>query len=259
VFNETRFPYTDLFSKSISSSTPTSLSSFLANIPLVGPPLVTPLPNTVPNSPSPPPQTSQTHVLDSGSDIQSVPTSPIPQNSQTPVLDSGSDTQSVPTYSSPIDSSSTATVSSPTSSESASQYPIPQNSHPMQTRAKSGIVQTCLHPSLFLSHTEPKSAKHALQDPNWQSAMQAEFDALVSNKTCTLVPLPGRQAIGCKWIFRIKENPDGSINRYKARLVAIGFHQVQGYDFNETFSPVVKPTTIRLILTLALSHHWKLH
>lgn len=144
--------------------------------------------------------------------------------------------------------------------ESASQYPIPQNSHPMQTRAKSGIVQIRLHPSLFLTHTEPKSVKQALQDPNWYSAMQAEFDALISNKTWTLVPLPpGRQAIGCKWIFRIKENPDGSINRYKARLVAIGFHQVQGYDFNETFSPVVKPTTIRLILTLALSHHWKLH
>ena len=110
VFNETRFPYTNLFSR--------YMSSFLANIPLVGPPLVTPLPNTVPNSPSPPPQTSQTHVLDSGSDIQSVPTSPIPQNSQTPVLDSGSDTQSVPTSSSPLDPSSTSTVSSPTSSES---------------------------------------------------------------------------------------------------------------------------------------------
>lgn len=101
--------------------------------------------------------------------------------------------------------------------ESASQYPIPQNSHPMQTRAKSGIVQIRLHPSLFLTHTEPKSVKQALQDPNWYSAMQAEFDALISNKTWTLVPLPpGRQAIGCKWIFRIKENPDGSINRYKA-------------------------------------------
>lgn len=130
----------------------------------------------------------------------------------------------------------------------------------MQIRAKSGIVQTRLHPSLFLTHTEPKSVKQALQDPNWQTAVQAECNALLNNKPSTLVPLPpGRQAIGCKWIFRVKENPDGFINRYKARLVAKGFHQVQGFDFNETFSLVVKPTTIRLILVLALSHHWSLH
>ena len=69
-----------------------------------------------------------------------------------------------------------------------------------------------------------------------------------------LVPLPaGRQAIGCKWVFRIKENADGSINRDKARLVAKGFHLVHGFDFHETFSPVVKPITIRVVLTLALS------
>jgi len=59
--------------------------------------------------------------------------------------------------------------------------------------------------------------------------MQEEYNALLRNRTWDLVPLPaGRQAIGCKWIFRIKENADGSINRFKARLVANGFHQVHG-------------------------------
>lgn len=67
-----------------------------------------------------------------------------------------------------------------------------------------------------------------------------------------------RKAIGCKWGYRIKENSDGSINKYKARLVAKGFHQQYGFDFTETFSPVVKPVTIRIILTLALTYRWSI-
>jgi hypothetical protein len=57
-------------------------------------------------------------------------------------------------------------------------------------------------------------------------------------------------------VFRVKENSDGTVNRYKARLVAKGFHQLQCFDFTETFSPVVKPITIRLILTLVISYKW---
>jgi histone deacetylase 1/2 len=89
--------------------------------------------------------------------------------------------------------------------------------------------------------------------------MTEEFQALQRNETWTLVPLPqNRKAIGCKWVFRTKENPDGSINKYKARLVAKGFHQLQGFDFNETFSPVIEPVTVRLILSLAVSYKWPL-
>ncbi|GAU31266.1 hypothetical protein TSUD_153410 [Trifolium subterraneum] len=67
---------------------------------------------------------------------------------------------------------------------------------------------------------------------------------------------PPGKAIGCKWVFRTKENLDGSIEKLKARLVAKGFHQKQGFDFNETFSPVIKPVTIRLILSLGISYKW---
>ena len=64
--------------------------------------------------------------------------------------------------------------------------------------------------------------------------------------------------MGCKWVFRIKENADGIVNRFRARLVAKGFHQIAGCDFYKTFSPVIKPVTIRLIITLALTNKWDL-
>ncbi|WVY95077.1 hypothetical protein V8G54_034165 [Vigna mungo] len=89
--------------------------------------------------------------------------------------------------------------------------------------------------------------------------MQTEYDALCRNHTWDLVPSsPGQNIVGCKWIFRIKHLPDGSIDRYKARLVAKGFHQRPGQDFSDTFSPVIKPVTVRVILTLVVSRGWSL-
>jgi len=84
--------------------------------------------------------------------------------------------------------------------------------------------------------------------------MKTEYNALLHNNTWSLVALPSnRQAIGCKWVFTIKENLDGSINKYKARLVAKGFHRQHSFDCYETFSPVVKPVTVRTVLTLAVT------
>nr|KYP44420.1 hypothetical protein KK1_034054 [Cajanus cajan] len=84
----------------------------------------------------------------------------------------------------------------------------------------------------------------ALSNSTWFAAMQAEHNALLHNGTWSLVPFPpNRTPIGCKWVFRVKENPDGTIHKYKARLVAKGFHQQFGYDYNETFSPVIKPVS----------------
>jgi len=74
-----------------------------------------------------------------------------------------------------------------------------------------------------------------------------------------LVSLPvNHKVVGCKWVFRVKENIDGSINKYKVRLVANRFHQVVGFDFHKTFSPVIQPVTIHIISTVALSFGWKL-
>lgn len=73
-----------------------------------------------------------------------------------------------------------------------------------------------------------------------------------------MVPLPPQgPVIGCKWIFRIKRNSDGSISRYKAMLVAQGFQQTEGLDYIETFSPVVKQQTIRIVLSLAIKFDWQ--
>lgn len=89
--------------------------------------------------------------------------------------------------------------------------------------------------------------------------MSAEFNALVHNGTWELVPSSTAQNIvGCKWIFRVKRLPDGSVDRYKARLVAKGFHQRPGVDYNDTFSPVIKHVTVRLVLPIAVSHGWSL-
>lgn len=104
---------------------------------------------------------------------------------------------------------------------------------------------------------EPTSVGQALAAPHWFQAMKEEYQALMRNQTWTLVASSdARKPIRCKWIFRTKENPDGSINKYKARLVAKGFHQKAGSDFTETFSPVVKPVTVRIVLTLAVTNNW---
>ena len=92
----------------------------------------------------------------------------------------------------------------------------------------------------------------ALLDPRWKDAMQAEIDALQENHIWVITPLPlGKVPIVCKLVFKIKLKPDGPIERYNARLVDKGYTQTEGIDFYETFSPIVKFTTIRTLLALA--------
>lgn len=106
----------------------------------------------------------------------------------------------------------------------------------------------------------PSTVRQAKKDLNWRNAMKAEYEALIRNKTWELVPKTSHQnVVGCKWIFRIKYKVNGELDKYKARLVAKGFTQRPGIDFNSTFSPVVKPATVRLVLSIACQRQWGLH
>ncbi|KAM2234024.1 hypothetical protein ACFXTI_012311 [Malus domestica] len=131
------------------------------------------------------------------------------------------------------------------------------NVHPMQIISKNGVFNKIAFTATVTS--EPKTFKTASQISEWQVAMKEEIDALHSQKTWSLVPLrPNKNLVGCKRIYKIKKNADGSMVRYKAILVVQRYSQEEGVDYLETFSPVVKPTTIRLIFSLAAQFKWSL-
>ncbi|KAK2402246.1 putative mitochondrial protein [Trifolium repens] len=107
--------------------------------------------------------------------------------------------------------------------------------------------------------TEPTSYEEAMSDEHWKNAINTELTALVKNKTWTLTKLPlHKKAIGCKWVFKLKLHADGSIERHKARLVAKGYTQTEGIDYIDTFSPVVKMTTVRTFMAIAAIQNWPL-
>ncbi|GJU74314.1 ribonuclease H-like domain-containing protein [Tanacetum coccineum] len=140
--------------------------------------------------------------------------------------------------------------------------PNPDSVHPMVTRFRVGTNRPTERLNLHVSSVSPlpKSYRDAFSDPNWQNAMRDEYTALIKNKTWTLVPRPpDTNIVRCMWLFRHKYLADGTLSRYKARLVANGSTQLEGVDVDETFSPVVKPGTIRTVLSLAASRHWPIH
>jgi len=110
---------------------------------------------------------------------------------------------------------------------------------------------------------EPRSYEEALNSPDsdkWKEAIRKELDSHRENNTWTIVPKPhNRSLIGCKWVFKIKRKADGSIDKYKARLVAQGFSQRPGIDYNETYSPVCRLETLRLVLTVAIILGLQIH
>lgn len=151
-----------------------------------------------------------------------------------------------------------------TQTPTAPTAPLPpaQPTHPMVAQSKSGIVkprvQLCLHTAAL--SPLPTSHVQALKDPNWNPAMQMEYDSQIKSGTWSLVPrLVATNVIRSMWLYRHKFDAEGNIVRHKARLVENGKSQEVGVDCDETFSPVVKPATIRTVLDLALARDWPLH
>lgn len=110
---------------------------------------------------------------------------------------------------------------------------------------------------VFSAVSEPISFYEACKDARWIEAMQAEIAALQANKTWELVCLPpGKNPIRCRWVYKVKLRADGKIERFKYILVAKGYSQKEGLDYNEAFSPVVKIATVRTVLSLAAMQNW---
>ncbi|GJV99464.1 retrovirus-related pol polyprotein from transposon TNT 1-94 [Tanacetum coccineum] len=112
----------------------------------------------------------------------------------------------------------------------------------------------------FISTIEPKNVNEALKDESWVIAMQEELNQFVANDVWELVPLPICQSvIGTKWVFRNKLDENGIVSRNKARLVAQGYNQQEGIDYDETYAPVARLESIRILLAIACANDFKLY
>ncbi|GKD36012.1 ribonuclease H-like domain, reverse transcriptase, RNA-dependent DNA polymerase [Tanacetum coccineum] len=120
--------------------------------------------------------------------------------------------------------------------------------------------QLNIHELMLTLDEEPRNYNEAKLNPKWLKAMKTELDSIIKNNTWKHVPLPkGFIPIGLKWLFNIKRNVDGSIMKFKARLVTKGYVQQPGIDFDEVFTPVARLETIRLLIALAARKGWMIH
>lgn len=142
----------------------------------------------------------------------------------------------------------------------------------------SSIMNLCVHPlhkyvsyhifkqphvaflaNITATHV-PYTYKQAVVHKHWSDAMVYEITTLEENKTWNIVPRPpNKNVVDCKWLFKVKYTPEGTVDKYKARLVPKGFTQTIGVDYFETYAPVAKMTTVRVVLALAAKYNWHIH
>ncbi len=113
---------------------------------------------------------------------------------------------------------------------------------------------------VMIAMMEPTGYEDATTDQKWVAAMKEELNMIEKNQMWELVDKPkDKKAIGVKWVYKSKLNFDGSVNKYKARLVVKGYAQMFGVDFSETFAPVARMDTIRMLLAVAAQKGWVVH
>jgi hypothetical protein len=123
---------------------------------------------------------------------------------------------------------------------------------------RSRLATFCEHYS-FVSSLEPLKVEETLDDPDWVMAMQEELNNFTRNEVWSLVERPKQNVIRTKWFFRNKQDEHGVVTRNKARLVAQGFTQIEGLDFGETYAPVARLESIRILLAFATYYDFKLY
>ena len=115
----------------------------------------------------------------------------------------------------------------------------------------------------FMSHIidlEPTTYEEASRHQVWKDAMTEVFQSIMKNDICEVVPRPeGKSVVTSKWLFKIKHGADGSMEKHKDRFVARGFSQKEGIDYDETFAPMARYTSIRTIIVISSAMGWKLH
>lgn len=113
---------------------------------------------------------------------------------------------------------------------------------------------------MLLAESEPVKMEEALSDPKWMCAINEKVESIEKNKTWELVDLlEGNKPISVRWVYKVKENSKGEIIKHKARLIAKGFLQRQGIDFEEVFAPVAKIETIGLVVGIANNNNWSIY
>ncbi|XP_013617371.1 PREDICTED: uncharacterized protein LOC106323864 [Brassica oleracea var. oleracea] len=142
---------------------------------------------------------------------------------------------------------------------------LPSGSRPSRSKKQPANLQDfhCYNVKTFINAItkikEPQKYSEALLDKLWRDAMGDEIGSQKRTFTWSVCPLPpGKVPIGCKWIFKVKYNPDGTVERFKAQLVDQEYTQEEGVDYKATFSPVVKLSTVRILIDLAAKMNWSL-
>ncbi|KAK8597328.1 hypothetical protein V6N12_065799 [Hibiscus sabdariffa] len=140
--------------------------------------------------------------------------------------------------------------------------PLRRSTRELHEPERYGFLVTTHGDVILVDQDEPKTYQEAVVSPDsekWLEAMRSEMDSMSENQVWTLVePHEGIKSIGCKWVFKNKTDMDGNVQTYKGRLVAKGFRQIHGVDYDETFSPVAIIKSIRILLAVAALHDYEI-